>query len=77
MMSKSPGPPSLVNFLAPHKVSAFVNDGSGRQAADQRDVMIFVIIDQILHFHALSLGEKAKYLEHGATPFVARVFDPA
>jgi hypothetical protein len=36
----------LSQFLAPHKVSAFVNDGSGRQAADQRDVFIFVVFDK-------------------------------
>ena len=58
----------LSQFLAPHKVSAFVNDGSGRQAADQREVFIFVVIDKILHLDAFSLGEKAKYLKHGAPP---------
>src|SRR3954463_8236103 len=36
----------LSQCLAPHKVSPFVNEGRGRQAADQRDVCIFVVVDK-------------------------------
>src|SRR6476659_6118827 len=53
-------------FLAPHNVSALVNDWSGGQAADQRDVVIFVVVDKGLHLDAFPLGEEGQYLEHVA-----------
>jgi hypothetical protein len=59
-----------VEFVAPDKVVALVDDGSGRQAADQRYVVILVVLDKSSRLDVFSLGEKGQYLQHVVAPSV-------
>src|SRR6266851_313809 len=60
----------LVEFIALYKEVALVKDGSGRQVADQRHVVLFVILDKSLRLDTFPLGEKGQYLQHIVAPAI-------
>jgi hypothetical protein len=51
----------FVKFIAPQKIIAFVDDGSRRQAADERHMVVFVIVYKSLRLDAFSLAKKTEY----------------
>src|SRR4051794_30255454 len=53
-----------VELVPLNEIVALVDRGGGRQAEDQWDVMVLVIVDERFRLEVFSLGEKAEYLQH-------------
>src|SRR3954466_12275814 len=57
-----------VELVTPHEVAALVADGRGRQAANQRHVVMLVVVDEGPRLDLFPLAEESHDLEHAVAP---------